>query len=110
MVKKDNRMRIPPSVIEMLEREAEPGETPQETLERLLRVRCMYTANPKALGMTYKEIAKRWGVSVSLVKYKVALFRETGGDEGLGPVIKLGSRTCIIARENVYKHEKEAGL
>jgi hypothetical protein len=101
------RIRLNKEIIGLLEWAAEPGERPQETLERLLRVRDQAEAYPaEDAFLTYRQVAERWKCSVSLVKERVRQYRLTDGKVGLGPVSKLGARKVLVPMAAVLGYEK----
>ena len=100
------RIRLSEDVFEMLQGFAEPGESVQDTLQRVLELRYIETAYPDKLGLSYKDLAERWDCSVSLVKLRVAKYRDSGGKVGLGPVRKLGARKVLVPWESIREYEK----
>jgi hypothetical protein len=101
------RIRLNEDSVRLLEDAAEPGERPQETLNRLLKIRYQSEAYPaKEAFLTYKEIAVRWKKSVSLVKERVRQYRLSDGKVGLGPVVKLGARSAMVPLHAVLAYEK----
>lgn len=101
------RIRLNRESVQLLEAAAEPGETPQETLARILaEVRDQGEAYPASRFLTFQEVAERWGVSKSLVKQRARQYRESGGKIGLGPVVRLGYRVVLVPREAVEGYEK----
>lgn len=100
------RIRLEPEVWDMLAGQAEPGERPQDTLRRLLELRYIKEAYPEGMGLTYKQLAKRWGKSPAFVKQKVGQYRESGGKVGLGPVVKLSARSVVVPWRTISEYEK----
>lgn len=100
------RIRVNNETWELLEGLQEPGEMPADTLRRLLKVRYRESAYPNKAGLSYKELAARWGCSVSLVKIRVRQWRESGGKVGLGPVRKIGARKVIVPWDAITKYEE----
>ena len=99
------RIRINAQTVDLLASMAEPGESVQATLERCLKLRGQAVAYPSEM-LTYKDLAARWRCTVSLVKVRVAQYRESGGKVGLGPVVKLGARKVLVPMSAVLAYEK----
>jgi len=101
------RIRLNEETIRLLQEAAEPGERPQTTLDRLLRVRDQSAAYPvEEAFMTFRQIAVRWECSVPLVKMRVRQYRESGGKIGLGPVARIGYRKVLVPMAAVLGYEK----
>lgn len=107
------RVRLTQDIVEKLEGLANPGETVQQTLDRILEIRYRETAYPGRAGLTYKELAERWGCFKSdgtpdsgMVKKRVKLYRDTAGKAGLGPVMKLGARKVLVPWHAIEAYEK----
>lgn len=100
------RIRLDQETFELLAGQAEPGERPQDTLRRILEIRYIKEAYPEGMGLTYKQLAKRWGKSPAFVKQKVGQYRESGGKVGLGPVVKLSARSVVVPWQTINDYEK----
>lgn len=100
------RIRLNQDLVDMLEGQAEHGEDVQDTLRRILEIRYRETAYPDKRGLTYKDLARRWDCSPQLVKHRVSQYRQSGGEVGLGPIIKLGARKCLVPWEAIEAYEK----
>jgi hypothetical protein len=99
------RIRLNDETVRLLEAAAEPGEAPQDTLKRVLEIRD-HAVTYKGMSLSYAELAERWQCSVSLVKHRVGQYRRSGGNVGLGPVVKLGARKVLVPLRAVVEYEK----
>jgi hypothetical protein len=99
------RIRLNDEIVNLLSEAAEPGESVQDTLSRLLSLRDRPAAYSGEM-LTYADLAKRWRCSVGLVKVRVRQYRESGGRLGLGPVAKLGARKVLVPMSAVLGYEK----
>jgi hypothetical protein len=99
------RIRLNEDIVNLLSEAAEPGESVQDTLSRLLSLRDRTAAYAGEM-LTYADLAKRWRCSVGLVKVRVRQYRESGGRVGVGPVLKLGARKVLVPLAAVLGYEK----
>lgn len=101
------RIRLSDESLKVLREAAAPGESPGQVLERIVRqVRVNENTKEEGAGLTYQELAVRWGRSVSFVKSRAQMFRNTGGKRGLGPVRRLGYKSVLVPWETILAYEK----
>lgn len=101
------RIRLTDESLKVLREAAAPGETPGQVLERIIRdVRVNENTKEGGAGLTYQELAARWGRSVPFVKARAQMFRDSGGKRGLGPVRRLGHKSVLVPWETILGYEK----
>ena len=101
------RIRLSDESLQLLQDEANPGETPGQVLERILKeVRVNENTQAPGAGLTYQELAQRWRRSVPFVKARAQLFRDTNGKQGLGPVRRLGHKSVLVPWDTILNYEK----
>lgn len=101
------RIRLNDEDLKLLQREARPGETPGECLNRLLReLRVNRDTELPGAGLNYQELAQYWRKSVPWVKALAMEYRKSGGKRGLGPVRRLGHKSVLVPWETIRAYEE----